>query len=303
MSAPAMAIATALLIMFLVLYIVNYTRANKLDRDLVIATSEIEALQKTVETQAAELNKEPDEQWLFYVESQDINDEMDTIEIQHTANAKEFTLKMHAATSKVTAFTNIPHHRSRPMGTLMQLTHLFNASSSKKLSFNVDEQTNPKLHKELAHINESLGPEPFIDQEPNCTISLTQVVKDVEGFEKAINHVVHTSTVAKMTKISMDGSGSTIMTFELLEGNIRPDSGFYEHVGLTIDDFWSWLIVIVSVVAVVATAGAVLVGAAVTAGVAAAATVAPVVAGLQATAAVAGFMGAVGGVAEKIDDL
>jgi len=274
---------SALLVLFVILFVVYLRRTQNLEKSAL------------------------EEEWLFYVESNDLDD-TGVVTIKHSdARQDEFTLRVDAITSSATAFTNIPYHKAIRMGNLEQLSHIFNASTKNKLTFN--ESTT--IQHTLDYINDNELPEkPFIDQQPNCSLSLT----GVDFSLTATNHVIHTHTIVKMVKIQMMGDDVEI-TFRTLGDEKRPPEGTYEHMALTIDDFWSWVAIICASVIVVATAGTalsvVLPAAAAAGGVAAGAAAAAAAASAAASAAggaatavaVAGFVGSVATIGKEASDM
>lgn len=273
---------SALLVLFVILFVVYLRRTQNLEKSAL------------------------EEEWLFYVESNDLDD-TGVVTIKHSdARQDEFTLRVNAITSSATAFTNIPYHKAIRVGNLKQLSHIFNASTKNKLTFN--ESTT--IQHTLDYINDNELPEkPFIDQQPNCSLSLTGV-----NFSPTVtNHVIHTHTIVKMVKIQMVGDDDVKITFRVLGDEKRPPEGTYEHMALTIDDFWSWVAIICASVIVVATAGAalsvVLPAAAAAGGVAAGAAAAAAAASAAASAAggaatavaVAGFVGSVATIGKEAE--
>ena len=226
----------------------------------------IQQMSKSEKT-TPEVETKAEEDWLFYVESKDIYD-TDNVKITHCpTDANKFTVIMES-TSTVTAFTNIPSHKSVRVGNLDQLSSIFNADTKNPLVFKEGQEqldfTSPKTA--------------FIKEKPNCTLSFTRVTGTM---------VTHSHTIAEMEDIKSDVEDKVQMTFRVLEGEDRPESGQYEHMAMTIDDFWTWLAIIGAGIVVVATAGL--------AAPAAAAAVGVATATLTQAASIGAFVGAVGG--------
>ena len=147
----------------------------------------------------------------------------------------------------VTAFTNIPHHKSMLMGNLEQLSAVFNADKAHPIEFKDTDAVD--YAAALRGVNSGLTKDAFITLNPNTTINLTSIRRGGD----MLNRIVHSHTIAKMLGIKIENNVA-IISFEELEGETRPKEGAYEHMSITIDNFWAWMSIVASSVALVSAA-------------------------------------------------
>lgn len=167
---------------------------------------------------------EPDHgtNYLFFVSS----DDNSTVSV--IPQERELTLHLPTKTSSFTAFTNIPQHDAYNMGNLIAADLLFNHCHTRPLSL----EGLPAIQKQVLQTIVNDREKCFIEEEPNCTLSFTLVGQ---------GDVTHVNTIAKLTSLVNGTDGQTTMRFILLENQPSLAGGVYEHVAITIDDFWNFL--------------------------------------------------------------
>lgn len=194
-------------------------------------------------------------------------------------SATTFEVKMVNGTSRADVFTNIPYHVASTIENITNFYYLATAHESSKVKFS--DGSSPKFPDYSQAILEALNAfsssETFIEQEPNCTLTMINSVGTDSHSEFF--------TIAKMTDIRLEGTTGVVMTFSVLEGQLTPETQTHDILSITVDDFFSWVAAVGSVIAAGAACTVLEVG---TAGAATAGCV----------GAVVGAMGAVGNAIE-----
>jgi hypothetical protein len=165
-----------------------------------------------------------DTAFLFSITS---GDEQPSATVERVDNYT-FTVQVSTLLSTFIAFTDIPKHLVYELGNMKAAEILFTRSKTNVVALEELSEAATAFIGTFA-----LDETPFIDKEPNCTLSFTQVVS---------TQVSHVENIAKMVKIEHvfgTDSSFTKMTFKTLP-NLRPTklipSGVYEHVSITVDD-------------------------------------------------------------------
>jgi hypothetical protein len=183
--------------------------------------------------------KEPD--FLFFIGSDDA--ETVTVDVNEN-NSNLISITMPTKSSKLTAFTNIPAHKSFDAGNLISADLFFNRSKSDP----IDTSSLPEDQAESIEKIINSQEQPFIDKEPNCSLSFTQQSGD-DNIQ--INHI---DTIAKMTSLKNNPeTGKTTISFIILDGNKLIPANVYEYVAITVDDFWNLAAAITGTVALCGT--------------------------------------------------
>ena len=208
------------IISILLLYSTFSTRAISVDaRDE--AKKATEAASKTPEETG------PD--FLFFMGT----DDAETVEVDvDENNSNLISITMTTNSSKLTAFTNIPDHKSFDAGNLIAADLFFNRSKSNP----IDTSSLPEDQADSINLTVNSQEQPFIDKEPNCSLSFTQQ----SGADN--NQINHIDTIAKMTSLKNNlETGKTTISFIILDGNKLIPANVYEYVAITVDDFWDFL--------------------------------------------------------------
>jgi len=166
--------------------------------------------------------------YLFFIGS----DDQQTVTVNVDENNPHYmSVTMPTGSSNITAFTNIPLHKSYDLGSLVAGDLFFNRSKSNP----IDTSSLPEDQAYVINGIVNAQPEPFIEQEPNCTLSFT--IQNADDTQ-----ISHIDTIAKMISIvNNPDTGNTTISFIILDGNKLVPARVYEYVAITVDDFWDYL--------------------------------------------------------------
>jgi hypothetical protein len=160
-------------------------------------------------------------------------DDAETVEVDvDDNNSNLISVTIATNSSKITAFTNIPAHKSFDAGNLIAADLFFNRSRSNP----IDTSSLPEDQADSINLTINSQKQPFIDKEPNCSLSFTQQSADDNNL---VNHI---DTIAKMTSLKNNiETGKTTISFIILDGNKLIPANVYEYVSITVDDFWDFI--------------------------------------------------------------
>ena len=185
--------------------------------------------------------------WLFSIAS---DDALNVTTTTNPTNPRLVTIVLSSKESSFHMFSNIPKHVSFDAGNLLMAESMWNGYKDNKID--VSKATSKQAESVNALVN--TRDSPFIDEQPNATFSFTQTG----------NTVTHIETIGKILAITNDGTDTSI-TFEVHVHEKLVPKGTYEHVSITVDDFWDTLGAVASIAGAGLTCSVVEVGSAGTA--------------------------------------
>lgn len=207
-------IALVLVIAILVIVVFNYMRT------LDIPTKDDSTTDDTT-------IEDPELLYLFYSDLATVQ-ELDS-------DGKTFTVSVPTADAHARAFTNIPYHISFEIDTGSEgLARILNTSKDNKIDetqFGTLYQTDPLLKLIVDDFNDR--DQPFISELPNTTLSFTKLTS-TSGHSDA----QYSETIAELVSFTVNAS-DTLMEFKLLSNEQVIPAGTYDHVSITIDNWFS----------------------------------------------------------------
>ena len=165
----------------------------------------------------------------------------DNVEVIDGENSNRFKIIMNSEQDNThsRAFTDIPKHISREVGTVHPLYVMFNLSKNNLLENFMSSSEALAIRQDhgLAESLETLS-RSFVEENPNCAIyfvkshdssSVTNFTNDKTNY--------FPSTIAKLITFEKNNNDYTL-EYEILNGESKIPLGSYEHVSITIDNFW-----------------------------------------------------------------
>jgi len=158
--------------------------------------------------------------YLFFIGS----DQLQHVTItQDVPFSRTITVVLATMTSAFHTFTDVPKHENYDMGNLRAADIMMNASANNPVNIK------PFSDKDAQVIDNLINSRPtsFVDQLPNCTISVTK-----NGETKT-----YIDTIARMESIHQVNDNTEI-TFHIHSGEKLIEQGSYEYISIIVDDFW-----------------------------------------------------------------
>lgn len=159
----------------------------------------------------------------------------DNIEIKNVDKvSKEF--EVHFSDSSKThsrIFSDIPQHISRDLGSIEQLNIVLNISKNNPQSDFLSPQQIQNLDATGENFFRSLenhADKPFIEQNPNCSLSFHHIENKTSLFIENISYIISSTK---------NTDGSYTMKFKSLTN--LPEEGTYDHVSIVVDDWSSYI--------------------------------------------------------------